>query len=76
MFWRMREWMYIDLAQQVIDVARDISEDNKGFVVTVVDGKTIRLVKFKDIDISRDKYVLRVQPQNLLSKTQHRSSRR
>lgn len=67
-FWRMREWMYIDLAQQVIDVARDISEDNKGFVVTVVDGKTIRLVKFKDIDISRDKYVLRVQPQNLLSK--------
>lgn len=67
-FWRMREWMYIDLANCVLDCARDVSEDNSGFVVTVVDGRRIRLVKFKDIDISKDKYVLRVQPQNLLSK--------
>ena len=68
-FWRMREWMYIELADQVLECARQLAQDNKGFVVTVVDGKRIRLVKFKDIDISKDKYVLRVQPQNLLSKS-------
>lgn len=63
---RLREEFYVGIGELLLDALR---ESGGKYVVQIVDGKRMRLVPFKDLDIGRDKYRLRVQPTSFLQHT-------
>jgi hypothetical protein len=72
---RAYEWAHVELAKRVIDVKRAIANDNNEKESPVVvqrkraRGVTIQSLKFKDVDLDRDLYMLEVAPQSGLPGT-------
>lgn len=63
------EW-HVELARQVIGVARDIYERDGEYSVTVTtDKRTLETIDFKDIALSDDEFVMQVFPTSALPDT-------
>lgn len=64
------EQMFLDAAKQFIDLAREIDEeDDGGLTVKVKSGKFMDSIKWKDVDMDEDKYMMQMFPTSALSAT-------
>lgn len=63
------EEMYMDIARIMIDLSRDLYEDDKDLKVNVKGGKFLQTIKWKDVDLQDDQYIMRVFPSSLLPTT-------
>lgn len=54
--------MFLDLAYMSISIAKDIYEDDKSFSVKVPGKKFIETIKWKDVDMDEDEFVLKMFP--------------
>ncbi len=62
------EQMFLDAAQQFIDLAREIdAEEDNGLSVKVKSGKFMNSIKWKDVDMDEDKYMMQMFPTSALS---------
>jgi hypothetical protein len=61
------EDMFLDAAKQMIEIARDIEKSGSSYEVISLGDKSIETIKWKDISLSADQYVMRPYPTNLLS---------
>lgn len=69
-FWNMRDRAYIQLAYLGLEIARKIADRNPEYSVLAPNGRRgVRRVKFADVDISKDKYVIQVFTTSLLAKS-------
>lgn len=60
------EQFYMDIARIAIDMTRDMYEDIPNIEIKVKDGKFMRQLKWKDVDIDEDMYSMRMFPTSLL----------
>lgn len=65
----MYQDFYMDAAEVTIDVQRDIEKESKGSSVKVPGKDFIETIKWKDVDLPDDKFVMQPYPTNLLPKT-------
>jgi hypothetical protein len=64
------EQFHMDIAHRMIDAARELDEHLEGGYSLMAHGKnSVRKLNFKQIDLEKDKYVIRVFPTNFLSDT-------
>lgn len=63
------EKLFLDAAEQMIDLARGISARGDGYEVLSHGDKYIESIKWSDIDLERDQYVMKVYPTSLLPTT-------
>jgi len=68
-FWKERERFYVEVAKLMLAAAREIANDDPDYVVRAKSKKSLELIRFGDIDIADDEYVLDIWPTNLLEKT-------
>jgi len=67
---RQYENMFMDVAKKVVALGKEISQEYKGWsVVAQRDRNTIQEVKWKDVDMGKDAYVLKVFPSSSLPAT-------
>jgi len=61
------EQMFLDIAVRMVDLGREIHEEDPSYsVVAQRDKRTIQEVKWADVDLDRDAYVLKVFPSSSL----------
>ena len=60
---------YLDAARITIDIQRALAEENKNLFVNVKGKDFIETIKWKDVDLDDDQFVMQVFPTNLLPKT-------
>ena len=63
------ENLFLTAARQMIDIARDIEEQGNTYEVISHGDKYIERIKWKDIDLEEDQYVMQIYPTSLLSST-------
>ena len=63
------ENLFLTAARQMIDVARDIDEQGNTYEVISHGDKYIERIKWKDISLEEDQYVMQIYPTALLSTT-------
>ena len=63
------EKAFMDAAEIMIDLAKDIYEKNEEFGVKSSDGKFVETIKWKDVNMDADKYLMQVFPTSALSTT-------
>lgn len=64
------EQAFLDAAKQFIDLAREIDENEEGTLkVKVKSGKFMNSIKWKDVDMDEDKYLMQMFPTSALSNT-------
>ena len=63
------ENLFLTAARQMIDIARDIEEQGNTYEVISHGDKYIERIKWKDIDLEEDQYVMQIYPTALLSTT-------
>jgi hypothetical protein len=63
------EKAYMDAAKIMIDMARDLYKDNKDLEVQVKGRKFIETIKWSEVDIENEKFVMDVFPTSALSRT-------
>lgn len=63
------EQLFLDAADQMIDIAREVSARGESFEVISHGDDDIEKIKWSDIDLSRDEYVMKVYPTSLLPTT-------
>ena len=63
------ENMFLELATVIIDMSRDIYAADKGLKVNVVGGDFIETIKWKDVDLRDDEFIMKVFPASLLPTT-------
>ena len=63
------ERVFLDAARQMIDIARDAAERGDNFEVISHGDKFIEKIKWKDINLKNDQYVMKIYPTNLLPTT-------
>ena len=63
------EQAFMDAAEIMIDLAKDIYEKNEDFGVKSSDGKFVETIKWKDVNMDADKYLMQVFPTSALSTT-------
>jgi hypothetical protein len=61
------ERYYLEVARQMIEVAKDIYADRKTYVVTFPSGRFMESVDWADIKLEEDEYVLKAFPMSSLS---------
>jgi hypothetical protein len=61
------ERYYLEVARQMIEVAKDIYADRKTYVVTFPSGRFMESVDWADIKLEQDEYVLKAFPMSSLS---------
>lgn len=57
---------YIELGNRCIDLAQELSKINKDLSITVPGSQLIETIKWSDIQIGRDQYLLQLYPSSLL----------
>ena len=60
------EQVFLNLAEVIIDVSRDMYKDNKQLKVKVQSSKFIETIDWKDVDLDDSKFVLKLWPVSLL----------
>tara|TARA_R100000808_G_C2155477_1_gene168152 strand:+ start:13892 stop:15766 length:1875 start_codon:yes stop_codon:yes gene_type:complete len=68
-FARSYETMFLDAAKIMIDIARDVSKTGKDFSVTSFDRSNLQKVKWSDVKLDEDQYIMQVFPTSLLPVT-------
>lgn len=63
------EQMYMDAAQIIVDMSRDLFENRKDLKVNVKGGKFLETIKWKDVDMEDDQFIMRVFPTSILPTT-------
>jgi len=64
------ETMFMDIARRMVALGKEISEENPDWsIVAQRDKETIQEVKWKDVDLGKDVYVLKVYPSSSLPST-------
>jgi hypothetical protein len=63
------EKTFLNAAEIMIDLGKDIYEKNEDFGVKSSDGKFVETIKWKDVDMDADKYIMSVFPTSSLSTT-------
>jgi len=63
------ERVFLDAAHQMIDIARNAAERGDNFEVISHGDKFIEKIKWKDINLKNDQYVMKIYPTNLLPTT-------
>ena len=63
------ERVFLDAAHQMIDIARTAAERGDNFEVISHGDKFIEKIKWKDINLKNDQYVMKIYPTNLLPTT-------
>jgi hypothetical protein len=63
------EDFYMDAARMIVKLSQDEAKVNPDLKTTVVDRKQMKIIKWSDIKINEDQYVMRIYPTNLLSDT-------
>ena len=63
------EAFFLDLAKIIIDMSRDIYEHDKGLLVNVIGKDFIETIKWADVDLKDDQFIMKVYPTNLLPTT-------
>lgn len=63
------EKTFIDAAEIIIDMARDLYESDEEFKVKAKDGKFIDTIHWKDVNMDADKYMMEIFPSSSLSST-------
>mgnify|MGYP003112682629 FL=1 len=63
------ERVFLDAARQMIDIAREAAERGDNFEVISHGDKFIEKIKWKDINLKDDQYVMKIYPTNLLPTT-------
>lgn len=66
---RRYETSFIDAAEIMIDLARDIYKKDKKFEVQVKGRKFIETIKWSEVDMEEDKYMMDIFPTSSLSQT-------
>jgi len=61
------EEAFVDAAEIIVDLARDLYENNKELSTKVKGGKFLETIKWKDVDLSEDQYMMQVFPTSALS---------
>ena len=63
------EKAFLDAAEIMIDFGKDIYEKNEDFGVKASDGKFVETIKWKDVNMDADKYMMQIFPTSALSST-------
>ena len=63
------EKAFLDAAEIMIDLAKDIYEKNEDFGVKTSDNKFVETIKWKDVNMDADKYMMQIFPTSALSTT-------
>lgn len=63
------EKYYLDCAEQVVDLTREIAEEYGDYEIMSANTKDVEIVNWKDISLEEDKYIMKVFPTNYLSET-------
>ena len=63
------EQAFLDAAEIMIDLGRDIYEKNQEYSVKSSDGKFVETIKWKDVNMDADKYMMQIFPTSALSTT-------
>lgn len=58
---------HLEIANQIIDRAKEIYAYDKSFSVITQDNEGTEVIKWSDVDMDRDAYIMQVFPTNLLS---------
>jgi hypothetical protein len=66
---RRYEDFYMELARQLLEVARDIDKDTGKYEVKVPGKKNLKMLKLKECDLSEDRYIMQAFPVSALSKS-------
>ena len=66
---RAYEKVFIDAAEIMIDMARDLYTADGKFTVKAKDGKFVDTISWSDVDMDADKYMMEVFPTSALSST-------
>ena len=63
------EAAFLEVARQMIDLAKDVSEEGKTYEVISYGDKDIEKIQWSDIDLREDQYRMKVYPASLLPTT-------
>jgi hypothetical protein len=63
------ENFHMDIARQQIDLAKDLAKENVNYGVWGKQGKGVKFVKFSEIDLKDESYVMQAYPTSLLAGT-------
>jgi len=63
------EQFFLDAAKICIDMSRDLYETNKNLYVNVKQKKFIEKIKWKDVDLDEDSYIMQAWPVSMLPST-------
>jgi hypothetical protein len=63
------ESMFLEMATVMIDMSRDIYAADKGLTVNVPGGDFIETIKWKDVDLRDEEFIMKVYPASLLPTT-------
>ena len=63
------EQAFLDAAEIMIDLGKDIYEKNQEYSVKSSDGKFVETIKWKDVNMDADKYMMQIFPTSALSTT-------
>ena len=63
------ENFYLEIAKQMMDLGKEIYEEDKDFSVKYKDKGFIQEIKWEDINLEEDKYVLQMFPTSMLADT-------
>lgn len=63
------ELHFQDIPEILVDIAQEIEEEEPGYsVLAKTDGNELERIKFADVDLDRDKYILQLHPTSYLPK--------
>jgi hypothetical protein len=60
---------FIEVARVMVDMSRDMYEEDKSLKVKAIGSKFIRSIKWKDVDLDEDRYIMRAWPVSQLPQT-------
>jgi hypothetical protein len=63
------EKTFLDAAKIMIDIAKDIADDTGNFSVKTPGSSFLQTIKWEDVDMDEDQYIMQVFPASALSKT-------
>jgi hypothetical protein len=63
------EKAFMDAAEVIIDMAKDLYESEGDFKVKAKDGKFVETISWKDVNMDADKYLMQIFPTSSLSNT-------
>ena len=61
------EATFLDASRQFIDLAKEIDDEYGGYEVQAKDNNFLRTIKWKDVDLAEDKYIMQMFPTSALA---------